>query len=176
MLNRKNELGYINSPETRARISAAQKGRKYPDRHIPCNPEKKEKLRLSNLGKTRSADTRRRNSEAKRQENHPRWQGGLTALNKAIRNCFEYTKWRTEVFLRDNFACTEPSCLIAASGNLEAHHIEPLAQLIRDNNIRSVTDAISCAALWDITNGRTLCKPCHEKTDSYFFKSKIWKQ
>jgi len=28
-------------------------------------------------------------------------------------------------------------------------------------------DAKNCEKLWDLTNGTTLCKICHKKTESY---------
>ena len=38
-------------------------------------------------------------------EKHSNWQGGITPINQAIRNSFEYKLWRTAVFERDNYTC-----------------------------------------------------------------------
>ena len=38
---------------------------------------------------------------------------------------------------------------------------------MRDNNIKTLEEAIRCPELWDINNGRTLCNTCHNKTKRY---------
>lgn len=63
-------------------------------------------------------------------------------------NTKEYSDWRLSVFTRDNFTCLE--CGSKASGTLNAHHILPK----RDHP----------ELIFDISNGITLCKTCHNKT------------
>ena len=41
-----------------------------------------------------------------------------------------------------------------------------------ENNIRSLDEANKCDELWNIKNGRTLCKKCHEQTETYGGSSK----
>ena len=39
-------------------------------------------------------------------------------------------------------------------------------------NILTVDQALACNELWNINNGRTLCKPCHRKTDTYGYRTR----
>lgn len=102
-------------------------------------------------------------------KNHYNWQGGITSLQKQIRNSLKYSKWRLEIFTRDNFKCN--NCGQLASGNLEAHHIKPLFLIIKENKIKTFEDALNCQEIWDINSGVTLCKECHQQTDSYLSKA-----
>lgn len=94
---------------------------------------------------------------------NPRWRGGITPLVKVIRHCFEYRQWRSDVFTRDEFVCV----WCGAKGYLEADHIKPFAAIMIENNILTLEAALNCAELWDINNGRTLCKPCHNTTKGW---------
>ena len=38
---------------------------------------------------------------------------------------------------------------------------------MEENNIKTLEEAENCEELWNINNGRTLCYPCHYKTDNY---------
>jgi len=109
--------------------------------------------------------------------NYPRgkdaywWRGGKTALDKAIRTCKKYKNWRSGVYSRDNFTCV----LCGKKGRLQAdHYPDSLRDLIRIWKIKNLDNALSCSELWDIKLGRTLCKNCHKKTDTYGLKY-IWK-
>lgn len=47
-------------------------------------------------------------------------------------------------------------------GKLEADHCpKSFSEIFRENKIQSLEDALNCEELWDINNGRTLCKNCH---------------
>jgi len=59
-----------------------------------------------------------------------------------------YKTWRMSVYSRDHFTCK--LCGGTKSGTLRAHHIFPK---------RDFPDLV-----YDINNGITLCKNCHEKT------------
>lgn len=101
-----------------------------------------------------------------RGEKNPRWLGGLTKLQIVIRNHTIYKEWRSAIYERDGYKCTD--CGIKGNGtNLNADHIVPLSVILRDNNITKIEEAMDCRELWDISNGRTLCVDCHKKTDSY---------
>ena len=82
--------------------------------------------------------------------NNPFWKGGVTPKNRSIRTSAEYVLWRTAVFKRDSYTCI----WCGQSGiELEADHIKPF----------SLYPELRFA----IDNGRTLCKDCHTKTDTY---------
>jgi hypothetical protein len=80
---------------------------------------------------------------------HWNWKGGITPENHAIRNSFQYCVWRSDVFKRDNFTCIKCG---QVGGILHAHHIKHFAEFI---DLR-----------FDINNGMTLCKKCHNKIHS----------
>lgn len=96
------------------------------------------KIQLSHIGK-----------HAK--EKNPMWKGGITPKNRAIRNSFEYHEWRRQVFERDNYTCQ--FCKKRGGTKLHADHIRPFA--------------FYPELRFDINNGRTLCKSCHQTTDTY---------
>jgi len=75
---------------------------------------------------------------------------GKTPKNESIRHSAAYKSWRTLVFERDNYTCV--FCKVVG-GLLHADHIKPFA-FFPDLH-------------FDISNGRTLCKPCHLKTHTY---------
>lgn len=99
-----------------------------------------------------------------RGENHPQWKGGRTHLCAAIRTMSEYKNWRTKIFKRDKYIC---QCCKYKIRQLQVHHIIPFYQILNQYNIKSLEDARACSFLWDISNGQTLCVPCHKQTDSY---------
>lgn len=92
-----------------------------------------------------------------RGEKHPQWKGGVSCLNSSIRRMSENRKWMDAVKTRDG-KCIECGALEL----LESHHQEPLANMVVRLGIRCRDDARKHAAvLWDLSNGKTLCIPCH---------------
>jgi hypothetical protein len=79
------------------------------------------------------------------------WRGGITSEYDKARTCLEYKKWRSLVFKRDRYKCTQ--CGDSRGGNLEADHIKPFAFFPK--------------LRFSISNGRTLCHKCHKKTETY---------
>jgi 5-methylcytosine-specific restriction endonuclease McrA len=74
-------------------------------------------------------------------ENNPNWKGGAS---KETRYNNEYRIWRSRVFTRDNYVCQ----ICDNTGvYVQADHIKPYADY---PELR-----------YDISNGRTLCVPCH---------------
>ena len=155
------------------------------------NPEYKEKLNLVGLslgrqkgqntgripwnkGKQILEATRRKIIEARKLqknaivfqsgENHPNWRGGVTDLTHKIGNMPEYKAWRLSVYERDEFTCQ--TCY-SVGGKLNADHIVPFAAILLLYGIKDVEEARNCNDLWDTKNGRTLCRSCHTKTDTY---------
>lgn len=140
----------------------------------------REKLRVAKLGKKSSEETRAKMSKALKGRkitwreklsgpNNHNWKG-TTPLKERIRKCFEYRQWRSDVFTRDNYTCV--LCGVKG-GYLEVDHYPKSFSFVYDeNNILSFERAILCEEFWNINNGRTLCKKCHRKTDTYGKQSK----
>ena len=109
--------------------------------------------------------------------NH-RWAGGKTEFSRRVRNLPEYAKWRLEVFRRDFFTCVMCGEKRCAGKRIIIHadHINPLSLLLEQFNIKVIDDAIACLPLWDVANGRTLCKECHKKTPTWGVNAKNYLQ
>lgn len=156
------------NPEYRKHMSEVHKGFKRP----PFTQEHKDKIRKTLTGRKRPKEVGINISKAKKGKPQPNqrgknnrfWKGGLTSLKVQIKNLIYYHNWRSTVFIRDNFICQ--SCFIRG-GKLEVHHIKPYSKIISEYQIKKLEDAINCFELWDVNNGLTLCRKCHQKTDSY---------
>lgn len=130
--------------------------------------EKRKNKPSGTLGKTWKVDKiiKRPNNSG---ENNHFWKGGKTKLSLQIRNSVEYSFWRKQIFERDNYACQ-----ICGRKNkkgdkviIEVDHIYPFSKILDDFDITSIEEAISCEKIWDIENGRTLCRECHKKTETW---------
>lgn len=148
------------SAESRARMSAAQKGKK-------LSPETKERIRLANIrtnavarlakgprwnkGKkgvqTWSEESRKKVSESLKRighkpplingENHYKWKGGITPKNLVIRNSLAYKVWRNAVFSRDNWTCQKyktRGCVLRAH-HILSFHKHPELRMAVDNGV-----------------------------------------
>lgn len=82
-------------------------------------------------------------------EKHWNWKGGITPINQKLRKSEQYDQWRDAVYKRDNYTCVE----CGAQGDLQADHIKQFA--------------FYPELRFDVSNGRTLCIPCHKKTPTY---------
>lgn len=143
--------------------SVAKRGRKYCG--FPCrdnDPEFIAKISNSKKGSKNPVhreDVREKiskgwfTSERVLGDKNNRWRGGITEESSKIRNSKEYKKWRESVFNRDEYTCQDCGKI---GGYLHAHHIVPFF--------------LSIEKRLDISNGLTLCKECHRKTDSYLNK------
>ena len=74
---------------------------------------------------------------------------------RLIRDSREYKEWRSAVYKRDNYTCQSCGDL---GVKLHADHIKPFAYF---PELR-----------FDLSNGRTLCVPCHTKTPTYGGRTK----
>ena len=112
-----------------------------------------------NFGKKHTLEWRRRMSDKKKGSNAPNWKGGVTKKSIAIRRSLEYRLWRTAVFERDNYTCV---LCDTKESPFNADHIKSFA--------------LFPELRFSIDNGRTLCVPCHKKTDTYpkNLLQKIW--
>lgn len=149
-------VGRKHTEEHKRKIGAALKGNQY------------------SKGKTHtvSIETRKMLSEMRRGDKSPLWQGGLTGIQKIIRNSLEYRIWRDVIFKRDNYTCVlcGHKFIKGVTGKviLHADHYPNTFSEIRfNNNIQTLDDALSCHELWDTSNGRTLCYECHKKTPTW---------
>lgn len=88
-------------------------------------------------------------------ENNPNWKGGVTNSRNKIMQSEKYKEWRLSVFERDNFTCQV--CNDKSGNNLEAHHILNFAE--------------HSELIFDISNGITMCKNCHNpnKKNSFHY-------
>ncbi len=105
------------------------------------------------------------------EKNH-NWKGGTKLLAAQIRNLSKYRTWKKSVFKRDDRKCQE----CKSDYRVSVHHKKSLSQLIQDNNIKTVEDAIQCAELWDMSLGQVLCENCHDRVDVNFHKIGINKK
>jgi hypothetical protein len=140
----------------------------------------KEKIRNSLNGHIVSDVTRKKLLEARmKQENvntknlvHAKkgkeninWKGGITPIRRLIRNSREYKKWRSEILKMDDYTCK--ICKQRGRKLHVDHYPKSFSLLLRRNKIDAYDKAMVCNELWDINNGRTLCKTCHEQTENF---------
>lgn len=157
-------FGKILSPKTRAKISKNHynvSGKNNPmyGRSGPLAPA---------FGVVRDQDYRQKLSTAQKYRQRPQfygsgnpfWKGGKTPLIVKLRRCSRGIDWRNEVFVRDNYACMD--CGDNTGGNLNAHHIVSLAELVHTHDIKMLSEGYKIRDFWDIDNGITLCEKCHE--------------
>ena len=127
--------------------------------------ETKQKMRIAKLGKPHPHTEQQKINAGKarkgqpimgaRGDKHWNWQGGKTKEGVKIRMSLEYKIWRRQVFDRDNYTCQEcgDRCGNGKAVELHADHIKPFST---HPELRL-----------EISNGRTLCEPCHRKTPTY---------
>lgn len=153
--------GRIRSLASRLKQSVTMSGENHIYFGKKRSPETVTKMSSSLKIAMNKPQLRERLSLKKRGSKAPNWKGGITVVNKAIRNSFEYTSWRRSVFQRDNFICT--ACGDRGgkghSVKLNADHIKPFS--------------LYPELRFELSNGRTLCVECHKKTDTYGRKAII---
>jgi 5-methylcytosine-specific restriction endonuclease McrA len=88
------------------------------------------------------------------------WKGGITPVNHRLRTSLEYKLWRRAVFQRDNYTCVWCGVRGGKGVKVELHadHIKAFAFY---PDLR-----------FEVSNGRTLCKGCHRKTDTFSAREK----
>ena len=95
---------------------------------------------------------------------NPFWRGGKTPIQRAIRLSEKYNSWRQEILNRDDYTCQECG---DRGGRLEVDHIISFSLILALNKITTTSQAFECDELWNIKNGRVLCKNCHIATPTY---------
>jgi len=128
------KVGHEVSLETRKKISKIMKGK-------PKSLEQREKI-----SKSVSKALIGRDTPWAQGSNSHFWRGGITQINIKVRKSAKYRIWRSKVFERDLYICQK----CGKSGvYLVAHHIKSFANY---PDLR-----------FEINNGLTLCKKCHDK-------------
>lgn len=149
-------FGKTHSPEARRKISESHKGRVSWNKGKKMSDEQRQKLSQAHKGVPLSDSHRKKAGLALRGANHWNWKGGITRGNRLLRNQIEYKEWRKAVFERDDYTCQE--CGVHGE-YMQADHIKPFAYY---PELR-----------FELTNGRTLCVPCHRKTDTWGYRAII---
>jgi hypothetical protein len=123
----------------------------------------------SMFGKKHSLETKQKMSKSrtgKTGENATAWKGGNNSLNARVKSNDKF--WTRDIISRDKIC---QHCYI--NKNLDAHHIQPMAKLIKehllifdpiDDNLR-YEYLIKQPKIMDINreNGIALCRDCHRK-------------
>ena len=182
--SRKKSGGFIVSDKTKEkqRQSKLKKpvrywlGKKRPDmigkkfvlgKHWKLTKEQKSKLsEIAKNSKKHHRWTKEQidNMPKARGEKHGMWKGGITPLIKQIRYSLKYRQWRSDIFMRDDFTCQDCN---ANHCWIEAHHIKEFNKIIEEYKIKTLKQAIDCEELWNLNNGKTLCKKCHNKLNKF---------
>lgn len=150
------------SKESKEKLSKSLKGKPKPwlkGKKRVFTEEWKKKISNGTKGKKISLETRNKISLALSGNKSYLWQGGKTTESEKIRKSIEYKLWRKSVFERDKYTCV---WCFQVGGILNADHIKPF----------SLYPELRFA----IDNGRTLCKECHKKTDTYLVKARYIKK
>lgn len=125
---------------------------------VEWSPARREKARQlasrTFRGRTVSPVTRERQRQAFLGAKSHFWKGGLTDENRKLRNSPRAREWRKAVFARDAYTC---QICHKQGGYLNADHIKPWSKYP--------------ALRFELSNGRTLCRPCHYKTDTFGYKA-----
>jgi hypothetical protein len=98
---------------------------------------------------------------AERGDGHWNWQGGKTKLSTQIRANSKYRKWRNSVVKIKGSSCEKCG---DSEGIFHVDHYPKLfAEILKDNNIKTLKEAEACEELWSIDNARVYCKKCHHE-------------
>jgi 5-methylcytosine-specific restriction endonuclease McrA len=106
-----------------------------------------------------------------------KWAGRISIVN-SLRHSSKCREWTKAIFERDNHTCQECG---QWGGELQAHHIIPFSFIVAEikdmfGEADLYQQCLESKELWDIDNGKTLCKKCHKKTDTYAEKAKHYKK
>lgn len=130
-------------------IARKKSGSNYPEKKY-CDYVCASRGKIRKRGYSLSAEHRRKIGESQRGHLANNWRGGVYKEEDAQRRRASYKQWRKNVFERDGYTCVLCG---KRGGELNADHIKSFA-LYPD--LRT-----------DVSNGRTLCVPCHKSTSTY---------
>jgi len=172
------KMAYRNNPlrnpaksdKARKKISESRKG-KPTSLGVPCPEKKKRRISKALKGKPTGRKPSQKvinawvegmkNAPRKSGPDHPMWKGGLAKSRQARYKEPEYIEWHDKCLVRDNYTCQKCG---AKNGNgkkivLQIHH--KIHYWERPD------------LAYDLDNGITLCKPCHQKAHKGMKKPKI---
>ena len=153
--------GFKHTEETKKRMSLQRKGKKKPESFRKFMSEFWKKNNPSKKGQRQTEEHKIKRGIAIRGEKNGMWKGGITSLIRQIRFSYKMRQWRSDIFERDDYTCQNCG---KRGGNLEAHHIQRLIDIVNKNKIKTYEEALFCEEIWNINNGQTLCYICHNKT------------
>ncbi|WP_190277431.1 HNH endonuclease [Taibaiella lutea] len=119
-------------------------------------------------GKLHTEDSKQKMRIINKGPGNPNWKGGISSLILQIRNTERYKKWRRDVYRKDQFTCTH--CNVKKAGNnitIDADHIIPLAKIVFEDNIKTIEEALLNERIFEVENGRCLCRKCHKNTPTW---------
>ena len=151
----KSKMGHVVSEDTKKKIAKAQMGKQYhlgykhsEETKEQIRKKRREQKNINTYGLLSyhftEDDEKKRIAALPRGKNSYLWKGGITPINKAIRNSLKFKLWRESVFKRDNWTCVWCG---QWGGILHADHIKMFALYLK--------------LRFFILNGQTLCKNCH---------------
>ncbi len=159
----------LNFGKKRPDMSIAQKGKRLPALAYTNSQKRLKELGYPNrTGKKHLLETKKKISESRKGKaigrKNVNWKGGVTSIKSLVRNLPEYSEWRNGVFERDNYTCYKCG---KRGVYLEADHYPVLfAKLLQETiNLygKNIEKIRKYEPLWDINNGRTVCKKDHKR-------------
>jgi 5-methylcytosine-specific restriction endonuclease McrA len=128
---------------------------------LTISEEIREKIIEAAKNRNISEKTRKKMADSHRGDKTNFWKGGIDKKEyKHYRN-LNYRLWREKVFKRDNYTCQD--CGLH-SGNGKAMFLIP-------HHIKSYTYYPELR--YEVSNGKTLCKDCHNKLHWKNYKSEV---
>ncbi len=114
----------------------------------------REGIRKRQMGKVLSEETKEKLSIRFRGDKSSLWMGGVGLVSKNLRQKPEYIQWRRKVVKRDGYQCIQ----CGSKEKLNADHIIPVVE--------------NSDLIFEVSNGRTLCWPCHNQVTINWRKTK----
>ncbi len=163
MGNKNPNFGKITSEKTRKKISKANKGRKMSEEHRKKLYKMTKQRAIFLKGKTleqiygdkKGKEIRKKLSDACSKEKNGNWKEGVSTESRIIRGGKKTCLWREAVFKKNNWICQK--CSQRGSIILNAHHIKSFSKFPK--------------LRFEIDNGITFCKKCHEKFHKLYGRS-----
>lgn len=144
----KKNAGKVASADTKAKISAAGKGRPQTPEHIAARTASRQSkgawfANTPDIGERISAGRKAGKQADVRGPKNPMWQGGISKLRRGYRGGAAYTEWRLTVLARTGGLCER----CGSDRFVIAHHI--------------VSWHVAPSLRLEPENGIALCRHCH---------------